>query len=214
MLSRRARRETRGVTFGRRARRPRADRRHSGAADARSPLTSSRPRRRASRCTCRTAALPYSTHRAAAAVSTSIFASAVRDSSIALRAFIERHRKSGFGVSLSRKALDVQQGRFADWRLLTVKNADCSRRSPFRSRAWHARRPPVDLRERSHHGACLFATPSDRSRPRPVARIGRRPELPTDDASRLVRGFSHRLTRNPRRAPWPGGRRSTTATHG
>jgi hypothetical protein len=89
-----------------------------------------------------------------------------------------------------------------------------SQRSPFRSRAWHARRPPVDLRERSHHGACLFATPSHRSRPRLVARVGRGPEPPTDDASRLVRGLSHELKRNPRRAPWPGGRRSTAATLG
>ena len=111
-----------------------------------------------------------------------------------------------FRDSLSRKALDVQQGRFVDWRLLTVKNADCSRRSSFRSRAWHARRPPVDLKERSHHGACLIATLDDPSRPWPVARIGRGPELPTENASRLVRGFTTawRETRDARR-----GRRAT-----
>ena len=119
------------------------------------------------------------------------------------RAFIER-AENRFRGSFSRKALMFQLDCLGD------HIGGClPRRSPFRSRAWHARRPPVDLRERSHHGACLFATRLVRSRPRPVARVGRGPEPPTDDASRLVRGFSHRLPRNPRRAPRRagGGRR-------
>ena len=114
--------------------------------------------------------------------------------------------KIGFGVLFPKGTRWIGGSRVEERRLFA--------RSPFRSRAWHARRPPVDLRERSHHGACLFATPSHRSRPRLVARVGRGPEPPTDDASRLLRGLSHELKRNPRRAPWPGGRRSTAATHG
>ena len=198
--------------LSRRARRARGHRRGRGrdraqTEDTRAPSMLSRHRRPLSRVAARPGvrATPppsrNSTHRAAAAVPVPHFASAVRDSSIRVRAFIG-NLVSGFTFPKgSRRSTGPIRGLAAAHGQERRLFATIFLSQPRLARTQAACRP-----QRKESPWCVSYRDAGRS-VASMARRSHRPRARTADRERIASrsGFHHRLARNPRRAPWPAG---------